>query len=81
MGLTFGDSTDIVDCPVEGYYLADPYEPRIHIDARCTIRRRVINTLAHEMVHQYQHELGVPLTHGKFFKAQAKRLAKHGIII
>ena len=81
MRLTYGDSSEVVDSPVEGYYLPDAYEPRLHIDARCNTRRRVINTLAHEMVHQLQHELGVPLTHGKLFKAQAKRLAKHGLTI
>ena len=79
--LTYGDSTDVVDVPVDGYYLPDHYGPRLHIDARCLTKGRFLNTLAHEMVHQYQHELGLPLTHGAFFKEQAKRLAKHGLLI
>ena len=78
--LTHGPSPEI-DFPVDGCYWPDPYVPRLHIDERCLTKGRFLNTLAHEMVHQYQHEHKLPLTHGRFFKAEAKRLAKHGLTI
>lgn len=34
-------------------------------------RSALIGTLAHEMVHQYQHQHGLPLTHGDAFKSWA----------
>jgi len=77
--LTAGKTGDDMPFPVMGFYDADNYEPRLHVDSRCKTKQAVIDTLAHEMIHQLQHKLGLPLTHGKFFKAQAKRLLKHGI--
>lgn len=67
--------------PVMGYYDYDTDDPSLHIDSRCKTRADIINTLAHEMVHQLQHQRGLPVNHGKFFKRQAKRLAKHGVMI
>jgi hypothetical protein len=51
----------------------------LHIDKRCKTRAEVINTLAHEMIHQLQHERGLNVNHGKFFKLQAKRLQQYGL--
>lgn len=67
--------------PVDGFYDDDPYEPRIHIDARCKTKQHMLDTLAHEMVHQLQHQRGLPMTHGRFFKAWAKKAAKHGLTL
>lgn len=67
--------------PVYGYYQPDDQLPYINIDARVTTRAMLLNTLTHEMVHQYQDESGLPLTHGKVFQRHAKRMAKHGIIL
>jgi Zn-dependent peptidase ImmA (M78 family) len=78
--LTCGKSIDMGG-PVMGYYDYDTADPSLHIDSRCKTRADIINTLAHEMVHQLQHQRGLPVNHGKFFKRQAKRLAKHGVVI
>jgi hypothetical protein len=77
INITYGDSPGEV-C---GLYYPDQYEPRIHIDTRCHTRQAILDTLAHEMVHQHQHKLGVPLTHGRLFKAFAKKAAKHGLTL
>lgn len=73
INITYGDSP----YEVYGLYYPDPYGARIHIDSRCRVRQAILDTLAHEMVHQYQHEHGLPLTHGRLFKAFAKKAAKH----
>lgn len=44
----------------------------IHIDTRVNTRGGMLGTLAHEMVHQYQHQHGQPTTHGKAFTRWAK---------
>ena len=75
--LTCGKSQDIG--PVMGYYDYNDDEPSLHIDKRCKTRAEVINTLAHEMIHQLQHERGLSVNHGTFFKAQAKRLQQYGL--
>ena len=77
--LTCGPTGDAMPCPVDGYYDADPYEAVIHVDARCRTKQHILDTLAHEMVHQLQHKRKLPLTHGRFFNAQVKRLAKYGL--
>ena len=79
--LTCGPTGDDMPMAVDGYYSADPYSPVIHVDSRCKTKRHVLDTLTHEMVHQLQHQRGLPLTHGRFFNAQAKRLAKHGLTL
>ena len=61
--------------PVFGYYLPG----LIHIDHRVLIKRELVNVLAHEMVHQLQDQLGLSVDHGKFFRAETKRLAKLGL--
>lgn len=81
VSITYGCSKDDLDDPVYGFYDSDPYEARIHIDKRCRTKRAILDTLAHEMVHQYQHEAGLPLTHGRTFKAYAKKAAKHGLTL
>ena len=62
-----------------GYYDYDDDEPSLHIDKRCKTRAEVINTLAHEMIHQLQHERELSVNHGAFFKAQVKRLQQYGL--
>ena len=65
--------------PVMGFYDYDVDEPRLHIDKRCKTKQQVLDTLAHEMVHQLQHERGLGINHGHFFKQQVKRLRKYGL--
>lgn len=78
--MTYGETTEVA-IPVCGLMFPCDIDPRIHIDARITTRRALLETLAHEMVHQLQHERKLPLTHGRFFKAQAKRFAKYGLTL
>lgn len=66
-------------CPVMGFYDYDNDEPRLHIDKRCKTKQQVLDTLAHEMIHQLQHVLGLPVNHGRFFNTQAKRLRRYGL--
>lgn len=70
-----------VGFPAYGYYSPDEQSPYINIDPRVTTRGMFIATLAHEMVHQLQHQRGLPLTHGRFFKAQAKKALKQGVTL
>ena len=79
--LQYGDATTFMGCSVYGYFMPDEQHPRIHVDTRVVTRGMLISTLAHEMVHYYQHTHGLPLNHGRFFKQQAKRLLKHGITL
>lgn len=47
---------------------------RVRIDMNTSLtwtRSALLGTLAHEMVHQYQHQHGLPVTHGEAFKAWA----------
>lgn len=37
----------------------------------CATRGDILATLAHEMIHQWQHQLGEPMTHGESFKGWA----------
>lgn len=70
------------DVPVWGYYHNDyAGDSYIHIDYSVDTKALFINTLAHEMVHQLQHERGLGINHGRFFKQQIKRLRKHGLEI
>lgn len=69
------------DVPVWGYYHSEDGMATIHIDEIVNTKRRFINTLAHEMVHQYQDMLHLPVNHGAYFKRQQGRLAKHGLEI
>ena len=78
--LTFGETT-IYDYPVWGYFMPDEQSGTIHLDSRIKDKGMLINTLAHEMVHQMQHELGLPLTHGSYFKKQAARIHKFGVTL
>lgn len=56
---------------------ADGAAPEIAI-SRSHIRREpwaeVLNTLLHEMVHQWQAECGLPLDHGRAFRDKAREL-------
>ena len=79
--LQYGDGTERMGFTVYGYFAPDEQHPVIHIDSRVVTRGMLISTLAHEMVHYYQHLHGLPLNHGRFFKSQAKRLLKHGITL
>ena len=79
--LQYGDSTGVFKSPVWGYYHGSEQDCHIHIDANVNTKLMLVNVLAHEMVHQLQHQLDKPVTHGRFFKSQAKRLLKHGIIL
>ena len=63
--------------PVFGYYT----NGRIHIDRRVRTKRELINTLAHEMIHQLQDQHGQPLNHGKDFRAWAARLTRKGVYV
>ncbi len=40
---------------------------RIDITPEPNIKAEILATLLHEMVHQYQHQHGEPLTHGEAF--------------
>lgn len=79
--LQYGPSSDVFDVPVWGYYHSEDGMATIHIDEIVNTKRRFINTLAHEMVHQYQDMLHLPVNHGAYFKRQQGRLAKHGLEI
>lgn len=39
-------------------------------------RGEMLGTLAHEMIHQWQHQHGEPLTHGPTFKAWADLISE-----
>lgn len=53
-------------------YALDGGRARIHIETSpYWLRCDLLATLAHEMVHQYQHQNGLPMTHGKSFKQWA----------
>ena len=73
--------SDRVDGPAYGYFSPDEQVPYINIDPMVITKGMFIATMAHEMVHQLQHQRGLPLTHGRFFKANAKKALKHGIIL
>ncbi len=66
--------------PLEGedvYGMCYPLEVervRIHIDARADTRGCMLATLAHEMIHQWQHQHGLDMTHGDVFKGWAEVL-------
>lgn len=47
---------------------------RIHIDGAVKTKQLLLATLAHEMVHQLQHEQGKATHHGKLFQYHAKRI-------
>lgn len=74
--LTYG-RTRVIKDPVYGYY----FEGRIHIDGRVRTKRALLDTLAHEMIHQLQDQHGQPTNHGKDFRAWARRLTPKGIIV
>jgi hypothetical protein len=42
-----------------------------------TTRGDMLSTLAHEMIHQWQHQHGEPLTHGPTFKAWVSLIAEN----
>lgn len=42
---------------------------RLHISNSITTRQAMLATLAHEMVHQYQYQNDLPMTHGETFLA------------
>jgi hypothetical protein len=45
---------------------------RVRIEVKtkyASTRCAMLNTLAHEMVHQYQHQLGAAMHHGESFEA------------
>lgn len=48
-------------------YPLDCGRVRIVIDPSNATRAGMLATLAHEMVHQYQHQHSLPLTHGESF--------------
>lgn len=79
--LSYGDSTDTFPEPVWGYYMPSEQAGRIHIDGGVRTKQLLLHTLAHEMVHQAQHERNLPLTHGWVFKAYATRFAKYNLIL
>jgi hypothetical protein len=72
--ITFGRSRICKD-PVFGYYL----NGRIHIDSRNKTKRELVNTMAHEMIHQRQDQSAESLNHGKTFTLWASALKEHGI--
>lgn len=72
--LTYGESEEK---NVDGLFYEDG--PHIHIDARIKTRKALIDTLAHEMIHQFQHQQRKPTTHNAMFKRMAKRFIKYGI--
>lgn len=37
---------------------------------------QLVSTMAHEMIHQEQHMLGLPMTHGRQFKTRCKQLSR-----
>ena len=39
-------------------------------------RAQLVSTMAHEMIHQEQHALGLPMTHGRQFKARCKQISR-----
>jgi hypothetical protein len=49
-------------------YPLDNGRSRIHIDNRNHTRAGMLGTLAHEMVHQYQHQNGLAMNHGETFE-------------
>jgi SprT-like family len=53
----------------------------IHIDRAVKRRDDLLSTMAHEMVHQWQHQAGRHMGHGPDFQRWKARLAKHGLKI
>lgn len=45
---------------------------RIHIDRQADTRGCMLATMAHEMIHQWQHQHGLEMTHGDVFKGWAE---------
>ena len=39
-------------------------------------RQDFLTTLAHEMIHQYQHAMGKPTVHGRYFKVLCKKYGR-----
>lgn len=63
--------------PLEGGYVRIEIEPQY-----ATTRHAMLSTLAHEMVHQYQHQLGGAMHHGESFECWREPiLGKTGLTI
>jgi len=50
-------------------YPLDCGRVRLVLDPGLSTRAAVLATLAHEMIHQWQHQSGEPLTHGDVFRS------------
>jgi len=62
-----------------GYYrIATARQPGLIVISRRHLRRHgwdeAYETLLHEMVHQWQDEAGLPVDHGKQFRAKARQV-------
>ena len=62
--------------PVWGLYFGDDTGKgrRIHIDTRVRSRDDLISTLGHEMIHLWQDQHGLPLSHSGDFLEWSKAL-------
>lgn len=67
--LTYGPHAGEVDGMC---YPLDLGRVRIHVDARIKTRGGMLSTLAHEMIHQWQHQHDLDMTHGDVFKGWAE---------
>ena len=82
-GVSFRTHTDEESQGTHGFSTHAIYFPG-HLQGFGTIsfwkteqtRRQMVSTLAHEMVHQEQHLLGLPMTHGRQFKQRCKAISK-----
>lgn len=54
---------------------------RIHVDERVCTRVELIAVIAHEMVHQYQHQNGHAMHHGALFKTWSDAFRANGLNI
>lgn len=72
--LSFGDSR----CSrVEGLCFALPcFMVHIHVDEKVDTIRRLVDVMAHEMIHQEQHQANLPMAHKTYFKARKRDIDK-----
>ena len=69
------------DFAAYGAYVPSEDAPSIHVSSIIKTRKLLLETLAHEMVHQWQHQHKLPLTHGPLFKRYAAKFLKYGMIL
>lgn len=77
--ITFGRS-EFANCDGLCYPLVEGHV-HIHIDRAVRRRDDMLGTLAHEMVHQWQHQAGRHMGHGPDFQRWKARLTNHGLTI